>query len=220
MAMAIKICGLTDEASIHAAIAARVDYVGFISFPPSPRHLSFAAIASLRVLLPVTIQPVVVMVDPDDALIAQAKTITPAYIQLHGNETPERIASIKKMAPQCAIAKAIAIRSADDVAKAKPYESCADMLLFDAKPPLLTAHRGEELLLPGGNGLTFDWNLLKGHAFTLPWMLSGGLNANNVAQAIRQSGARMVDVSSGVERAPGVKDPALIHAFAKAARDL
>jgi phosphoribosylanthranilate isomerase len=206
---AVKICGAIDESAIRAIIAAKADYAGFVYYPPSPRHLSFEHMNRLAALLPATIQSVCVMVDPDDDLIAQVKT---SHLQLHGKETPERVRDIKNRCPGVKIIKAIAVRSGDDIAQAMRYGDSADMLLFDAKP--------SENMLPGGNGLSFDWALLKGREFPLPWMLSGGLSADNVADAVTASGARMVDVSSSVEASPGVKDPTLIDAFVKAARRL
>ena len=208
MTVAVKICGLTDEAAVRAASVA--DYAGFVHYPASPRHLPLARAASLKKLLPASVASVAVLVDPDDALLTQVKSVlAPDYIQLHGKETPARVDAIRKSLG-IKIIKAIAIRTSDDVASAMRYVACCDMLLFDAKPP--------QNMLPGGNGLSFDWNLLGNREFPLPWMLSGGLNAENAGEAIRLSGARMVDVSSSLERAPGVKDPALIQAFVKAAK--
>lgn len=215
MAVGIKICGLTNNAAIQSVNNANITFAGFIFFPASPRHLPFIRAAELKANLSSAIHSVSVLVDPDDALINEAvKILQPDYIQLHGKETPERVIAIKKSYPGIKIIKALSIRTSDDVASAKQYEACADILLFDAKPPELAG------MLPGGNGLSFDWALLKDRQFTLPWMLSGGLNAENVAQAVRESGASIVDVSSSVESAPGVKDPALIEAFVKAVKTL
>ena len=211
MPVSVKICGLNDEKAIQAVIAAKADYAGFVYFPASPRHVTFERAATLKLLLPPSIASVSVLVDPDDALLAQAQSVLkPDYVQLHGKETPERVQDIKKNFPDMKIIKAVSVRSGDDVAQALRYADVADMLMFDAKPPAN--------MLPGGNALSFDWALLKGREFPLPWFLSGGLNSENVAEAIRISGAKMVDVSSGVESAPGVKDAALIKAFVKAAR--
>lgn len=212
MAVSIKICGLTDAASVRAVIDARADYAGFVYFPDSPRHLELGKAAEFKSRLPDTIRSVSVLVDPDEALLAQVKSILkPDYIQLHGKETPQRLREIRQSYPSLKIIKALRIRSADDVAQAGAFADSADMLLFDAKPPELPG------MLPGGNGLAFDWALLKNRQFPLPWFLSGGLQPENVADAIRATGAQMVDVSSGVERAPGIKDASLISAFVKAA---
>jgi len=206
----VKICGLADEHAVEAVIAAGADYAGFVYFPASPRHITFERAAELKSLLPSSVHSVSVIVDPNDALLTQVKTVLkPDYVQLHGKETPERVQAIKKIFPGIKIIKAISVRSGDDIAQAVSYEA-ADMLMFDAKPPTN--------MLPGGNALSFDWALLKGRQFSKPWFLSGGLNANNVAEAIRISGTKMADVSSGVESAPGVKDAVLIEAFVKAAR--
>ncbi len=209
----IKICGLTDEAALHAVIQAKADYAGFVYFPASPRHLTLERAAELKALLPASIQSVSVAVDADDALIKRiAGVLKPDALQLHGKETPERLHAIRKLLPGCQLIKGIPIKTADDVASAMRYSDVADMLLFDARAPELPG------MLPGGNGISFDWALLKNRQFSKPWFLSGGLNADNVGEAIRLSGATMVDVSSSVERAPGVKDAGLIGAFIKAAR--
>ncbi len=213
MSVQVKLCGLTDEAAIQAVIAARADYAGFVFFPASPRHLTSAKAATLRKMLPDFIKAVSVLVDPDDALIADiVATVKPDALQLHGKETPARLREIKTAYPSLPLIKAISVRTGDDIAAAMHYVD-ADMLLFDAKPPNLPG------VLPGGNGLSFDWALLAGHDFGKKWFLSGGLNADNVREAIEGSGARMVDVSSSIESAPGVKDPVLIHAFTNAARN-
>jgi len=212
MSVAVKICGLREESAIEAVLVAKADYVGFVYFPASPRHVELLKAAALKSILGKSIKTVLVLVDPDDALLDEVNaTLAPDYLQLHGKESPEHIATIKNRFPELKIIKALAIRSSDDVSHAMHFSAVADMLLFDAKPPAAST-------LPGGNGLSFDWALLKNREFPLPWMLSGGLNEANVAQAIRESGARMVDVSSSVESAPGVKDASLIHAFIKAAK--
>ena len=209
----VKICGLRDAPSIAAAASAGADYIGFVFYPPSPRNLSIAQAASLRAHVAPSVKLVAVCVSPDDALIeALVQQVQPDFLQLHGNESPERFSDIRRRWPQLGLIQSIAISQAADVEKAQPYSESA-FLLFDAKPPATSA-------LPGGNGLSFDWKLLASKSFAKPWMLSGGLTPANVAEAIRQSGARMVDVSSGVESAPGVKDAALIDAFVKAARNL
>jgi len=207
----IKICGLKDEVAIKAVMEAKAEYAGFVYFPASPRHIALDHAAQLKTLLPDTIHTVSVLVDPSDLLLLEVSSVLkPDYLQLHGKETPERIAEIKQKNPGAKIIKGISVRTSDDVASAQRFAEVADMLLFDAKPPAG--------MLPGGNGLSFDWALLANREFPRPWFLSGGLNADNVAPAITQSGAAFVDVSSSVESSPGVKDPALIHAFVKAAR--
>lgn len=212
MTTTIKICGLRDAPSLHAAADAGADYAGFVHYAPSPRHVGLTEAAALKALLPAHVQTVAVLVDPADALLqALEDVLAPHYVQLHGTETPQRVRAIRALLPHTRIIKGLSVRCSDDVAHAGAYSDCADMLLFDAKAP-------ESGMLPGGNGLAFDWALLRGRDFTLPWALSGGLNAENVAQAVALTGAKMVDVSSGVERAPGVKDAALIQAFVKAVR--
>lgn len=214
MPVTVKICGLTDAQAIKAVAASRADYAGFVYFPDSPRHLALPHAAELKNLLPSSIRSVSVLADPDDSLLEQVQSVLkPDLIQLHGTETPERLRGIRRRFPAWKIIKALRIRTADDVAQAMYFSDSADMLLFDARPPELPG------MLPGGNGLAFDWALLANREFTLPWFLSGGLQPENVAEGIRCTGAAMVDVSSGVERAPGVKDAALIHEFVKAARN-
>jgi len=208
VSIAIKICGLTDEAATQSVIEAGADYAGFVYFPASPRHVSLNKAAKLIAMLPESIPSVLVMVDPDNALLANATSrFKPSYFQLHGKETPERVQDIRKNHPSIKLIKALSVRSSDDVARANAFIPHVDALMFDAKPPELPG------MLPGGNGLSFDWALLKNREFPLPWFLSGGLNGDNVADAVRESGAQMLDISSGVERSPGVKDPALIEAF-------
>ncbi len=207
----IKICGLRDEASILAATKAGATHVGFVIFHKSPRHVTTEEALHLAAVTPEATRRVALMVDPDDALIDEAvQVIKPHAIQLHGHETPERVAAIRARAGGLFLFKALPVGSAADVAAARAFEDVADSLLFDARPPL-NADR------PGGHGAVFDWSLLKGVSFKRPWVLSGGLNPENVAEAIRETKAPGVDVSSGVESAPGVKDPARIAAFCAAA---
>ena len=211
--ISVKICGINNEAAAQAAIEAGADYAGFVYFPASPRHVELARAHALKSLLPASIKSVSVLVDPSDELLDQVHTVLqPDYIQLHGKETPERFATIRRRYPALKLIKAIRVSNADDIAMSAAFSAYADKLLFDAKPSQLPN------VLPGGNGLAFDWALLGNRAFALPWMLSGGLNPDNVAEAIVQTRASEVDVSSGVESAPGVKDPALIAAFIKAVR--
>lgn len=211
MPVQTKICGLKTEQAVTAAVEAGADFVGFVDYPSSPRHIAAAEAKKFFPLLTNRTQSVIVTVDPHDAWIDQVNFhVAPDYIQLHGNESPARVAAIKSRCIECKIIKAIAIRTKDGLENAASYAASADMLMFDAKP--------EPGKLPGGNGVPFDWRILKNVALPVPWFLSGGLNASNVKQAISQSGAQLVDVSSGVESAAGVKDEALIKQFILAAR--
>ncbi len=212
MTISIKICGLKDKTGIESVIREGANYAGFIYFPASRRHITLEAAADLKLLLPSDIKSVSVLVDPDDAFLARVvHTIGPDYIQFHGAETPQRLRDIRKQFPSFKVIKAISIASDADLERSLDFANCADILLFDAKAPLPG-------MLPGGNGLSFDWSLLKGRYFPFPWMLSGGLNAINVAEAIRVTDAKMIDVSSGVESSLGVKEPALIQQFVSAVR--
>lgn len=207
----IKICGLTTPAALDATIAARADYAGLVVFPPSPRHLALADAAMLGARAAGRIALVGLFVDAPDSLIAE--TVLAArldVIQLHGAESPARAAELRA-AFGLPVWKALAVSSAADIARAEMYAGAADLVLFDARPPKGAA-------LPGGLGLVFDWTLLAGHRGSVPWGLAGGLSPANVADAVRISAAPLVDVSSGVETAPGVKDEGLIAAFCKAAR--
>ena len=213
--ISIKICGLTTQDAVQTVIRSGADYAGFVYYPASPRHIEPAQAASLRKLLPDSIPAVSVLVDPTDALLAQvASAMQPDFFQLHGKENPLRLAQIRATYPKIRIIKALSIRTGDDVAQAQHYNDVCDMLLFDAKAPKLPG------MLPGGNGLSFDWALLKNREFTKPWFLSGGLHSENIAQALSETGAKMIDISSGVESAPGVKDPALIEAFIHKVRSI
>lgn len=215
MPIAVKICGLNTPDAVAAAVSAGADYVGFVFYPPSPRAVTPEVAAELAHGIPAGIVKVGLFVDADDALLGATLTACPLdMVQLHGRETPERVLAV---AGRFAIRtmKAMRIADADDVARAEPYEAAADMLLFDAKPP---ANRAGAL--PGGNGLSFDWRLIAGRRRERPWMLSGGLDAGNVAEAVAVTGAPAVDVSSGVEVRPGVKDPRAIAAFVAAAKGI
>ncbi len=210
----VKICGLSEELSLLDAIGAGADYVGFVHYPRSPRHISLKRAAELKSLLPSRVKSVLVIVDPDDTLLLEISTVLkPDYIQLHGNETAEHIAEIRRLYPQQKLIKAIAVSSEQDLEIAKQYSANIDMLLFDAKP-------SADSLLPGGNGIVFDWNIMKNFQAPLPWILSGGLNADNVKEAIIKSAAEIVDVSSGVETIAGQKNSAKIKEFIKAAKYL
>lgn len=206
MSIAAKICGLSTPETVATAIAGGARFVGFVFFPPSPRNLSPAQAGSLVRAVPAGVTRVGVFVDPDDDLLKRVLAAAPLDIlQLHGEETPERVAQIKQRFGKPAM-KAIKIAGETDLAAAPRYYGVADWLMFDARPPK-TATR------PGGNALAFDWELLSARRWPLPWMLSGGLTPANVAEAVRVARATSIDVSSGVESAPGVKDVAKIRAF-------
>ena len=214
MAVAAKICGLSDAAAVEAAVESGATWLGFVFYPPSPRAVTPAKAARLCALVPSGIMRVGLFVDADDGLIEAALAgVRLDILQFHGRETPERVAEAKTRFGR-RVMKAVAIAGPDDVAGAASYVDSADLLLFDAKPP----RRPDAL--PGGNGLAFDWGLIAGRSWPLPWMLSGGLTAELLPEAVRISGAAAVDVSSGVERRPGVKDPAKIRNFLAAARAL
>ena len=204
-----KICGLSTPATLDAAIAHGASHVGFVFFPPSPRNLAAPAAQILAARVPAEIRRVGVFVNPDDALLDAAVAAAELQaIQLHGSESPTRVAAIKARFG-IEIWKAVPVRAATDLAAAATYAGAADRILFDAKTP-------ENAALPGGMGLRFDWALLQGYRHALPWALSGGLDAGNVAEAARITGATLVDTSSGVESAPGIKDGDRIAAFLKA----
>jgi phosphoribosylanthranilate isomerase len=210
-AVGIKICGLTQPDTLEAAIRARADYAGFNFFPPSPRFLPLAQAPDLAARAEGRIGRVGVFVDAEDGAIAEAVAAARLdAIQLHGSETAERAAQVKARFA-LPVWKVVSVASAADVAKANAYAGAADFILFDAKTPKGAA-------LPGGMGLAFDWSLVAGWKGPLPWGLAGGLNPDNVAQAVRLAGAPMVDTSSGVESAPGVKDADRIAAFCAAVR--
>ncbi len=206
-----KICGLTTPETLDAALAGGAAFVGAVVFPKSPRHLEPVHAATLFERARNRARIVAVTVDADDALLtALALVLKPDLIQLHGSETPERARQVRTLTG-AAIVKALPVRTAADLDAASDWGEVVDHLMFDARPP-----EGSDL--PGGVGARFDWTLLAGRAFRRPWFLAGGLAPDNVADAVRISGAPMVDVSSGVETAPGVKDPGLIAAFLEAAR--
>jgi phosphoribosylanthranilate isomerase len=211
MRVAVKICGITSAEAADAAVGAGADFAGLVFFAGSPRHLSAEQAASLAARLRGRLPIVALLADARDEEIGLAvQAARPDFLQLHGLETPERVAAIKARFAVPAI-KSIAIADASDLACVPAYEKVADMLLFDAKAPASAAR-------PGGHGAAFDWQLLRGRRFSRPWILAGGLNAGNVARAIRAADAPGVDVSSSVETAPGIKDPQLIRAFIAAAR--
>ncbi len=204
-----KICGLSTPDTLAAAVRHGASHVGFVFFAKSPRNLDPDQAAALAVQVPAQVQRIGVFVDPDDALLD--RTVAAAGltgVQLHGEESPARIAAIKARYG-VELWKAVPIRTRADLPVAARYHGAADRILYDAKPPNGAA-------LPGGMGLRFDWSLLDGFVHPLPWALSGGLDAHNLADAVGISGARLLDVSSGVESAPGVKDADKIAAFLQA----
>ncbi|ODS01758.1 N-(5'-phosphoribosyl)anthranilate isomerase [Methyloceanibacter superfactus] len=209
MTVKVKICGVRTPAILETAVAAGADFVGLVFFATSPRNLGLQEAASLVEAARGRVATVAVMVDPDDALIDQvAQTVSPDLLQLHGHETPERVAAIKART-RLPVIKAIPVAVAADIAAADAYAGIADEILFDAKA-------APDAALPGGNGVPFDWRMLA--AARPPFGLSGGLNPGNIAEAVRLTGAHLVDVSSGVESAAGVKDEELILRFIQGAR--
>jgi phosphoribosylanthranilate isomerase len=214
MRVAAKICGLSTEAAVTAAVAGGAAYLGFVFYPPSPRAITAATAARLCATVHPGISRVGLFVDADDDTIGAVLAEAPIDIlQFHGHESPDRVADVKLRFAR-PVMKTVAIAAPEDVGGAADYEGVADLLLFDAKPP----RRPDAL--PGGNGLAFDWRLIAGHKWRRPWMLSGGLTAALLPEAIRISGATAVDVSSGVESRPGKKDLDKIRAFLAAARAL
>ncbi len=212
MPIQVKICGLNSAAAVRAAASA--DFAGFVFYPPSPRYVTPESAAKLAQRLARRVLRVALMVDPDDAALRLTLArFRPDLLQLHGHESPARVAAIRD-AFSLKIMKAIAVAGASDLDAAAAYAGVADLLLFDARPP------DRPGALPGGNAVPFDWRLLAGRGWGVPWLLSGGLTAANLAEAVRISGAKAVDVSSGVEDRPGHKDPARIKAFLAAARKL
>jgi phosphoribosylanthranilate isomerase len=211
MKLIVKICGLTTEDALDAAIGAGADMVGFNFFPPSPRYLSLERSTALASRARGQAEIVAVTVDmPDRGLEEIVENVRPDWLQLHGNEAPERVQAVKRRFSRRVI-KAIGVRDPSDLAASERYRTIADRLLLDAKPP-------KGAVLPGGNGAAFDWAILEDFEPGLPFLLSGGLDAGNVGTAIRMARAPGVDVSSGVETGPGRKDPALVRAFIAAAR--
>lgn len=210
----VKICGLRTQADVLAVARAGAAYAGFVFFAKSPRNLTIQQAKAIALDAPTGLAKVALVVDPDEAsLDAIVDGVPLDMIQLHGHETPARVAEVRARYG-LPVMKAMGVADEGDLAGLMEMSLAADQLLIDAKPP-------RDGTLPGGNGLTFDWRLLVGRKWLRPWMLAGGLTAGNVAEAVRLTGARQVDVSSGVESAPGVKDHAQIAAFvAAASRDL
>ena len=211
MAPLVKICGLSTEETLAATLDAGAERVGFVFFPRSPRHLSLARAAVLARRARGRAAIVALTVDAADAMLdAIVEAVGPDMVQLHGRETPDRVAALRSRLGRPMV-KALGISAAADLDAARTYAAVADEVLLDAKPPAGAA-------LPGGNGVAFDWHLLAALDLPVPFMLSGGLGPRNVGEALRVTRAPAVDVSSGVESAPGVKDPDLIVAFIRAAR--
>jgi phosphoribosylanthranilate isomerase len=210
-AIRVKICGLKSPQDVRAAAESGAAYVGFVFFPKSPRNISVEEAARIALEVPVGLCKVALTVNADDAMLYALTSAVPLdMLQLHGSESPERVAAVKARYG-LPVMKAIGVADAEDLAQIDLYAQVADQLLIDAKPP-----KGADL--PGGNGLAFDWRLLAGRKYwQCPWMLAGGLTPDNVAEAIRMTGARQVDVSSGVESAPGQKDADLVARFTAAA---
>ena len=206
-----KICGLKTPEGVTAALDGGAAFIGFNMFPASPRYISAEDAARLAPPARGRTRIVAVTVDPDDAFLDRLMTsLRPDLIQLHGRETPTRAAAIAARTG-AEVIKALPVSDASDVDTAAPFDAAVTHLMFDAKAPAGAA-------FPGGHGVAFDWSVLKGRRFSRPWFLAGGLDPWNVAEAIGGAGAPMVDVSSGVERGPGIKDPALISAFLEAVR--
>ena len=208
----VKICGIRSAEILDVALKAGADYIGLVFFPRSPRHIELHEAAALADQMRGQAKSVALTVNPDDDLLHEIDTIVqPDMIQLHGSESPERVAEIKTLLGR-PVLKAVSVASQEDVMAANAYKEVAELILFDAKP------LADPAALPGGNGVCFDWHILDAVPEKLPFMLSGGLTPENVAAAIRLTGCQAVDVSSGVERAPGIKDPARIRQFIRAAR--
>lgn len=211
MTLLVKICGLSAPDALDVALDAGADMVGFIFFPPSPRNVSLEQARALGSRVNGKARKVAVTVDADDTLLASIiEALKPDMLQLHGHETPQRVAAVRESFG-LPVMKALPIEAKPDLLAIGSYTSASDRLLFDARPP-------RDATRPGGHGLPFDWHLLENLNPSIPFMLSGGLHADNVAEALRITRAGGVDVVSGVESAPGVKDPEKIRAFVRAAR--
>lgn len=213
MAIDVKICGLKTPEAITAAVEGGAAYLGFVFFERSPRNVTLDEAAALMGCVPEGVKKVALVVDPDDRLLDSILKACPVdVIQLHGRETASRVGEVRARTGK-PVMKALPIAGPHDIGAARGYEAAADLLLFDAKPP-------EGATRPGGNALSFDWELLAGSTWGRPWFLAGGLDAGNVVEAVRTSGAKAVDVSSGVEDAPGVKSIDKIKAFLRAVEGL
>ncbi len=206
--MRVKICGLRSRSEVEGALAAGAAYVGFVFFPASPRNLSLGDARWVLRGAPEGVTRVALTVDPsDEALEALFAAVPVDMLQLHGHESPERVAEVRARFAR-PVMKAVGIAEEADLAELDAYSEVADQILLDARPP-------RDATVPGGNGIAFDWRLIRGRRWTRPWMLAGGLTPENVAEAVRLTGAVQVDVSSGVESRPGYKDPARVAAFVR-----
>ena len=213
MAVDAKICGIGSVEALDAAITHGARFVGFNFFEKSPRYVNLEAVQALGARVPEGVGKVGVFVDPDDTLLAGAIAAGGlSMVQLHGLEDPKRVADVRTRFG-VDMMKVVRVAEAEDLDSASSYEPVADWLMFDTKPP-------KGATLPGGNAVAFDWRLLAGRSWQRPWMLAGGLDHDNVGEAVNLTGARCVDVSSGVESAPGVKDPGMIKAFLQTVRGL
>ncbi len=209
--VSVKICGLATVDDVRACADAGANYMGLVFFQKSPRNITLPAARELALAAPLGLAKVALVVNPSDAdLDAIIGTVPLDMLQLHGRETPERVAEVKARYG-LPVMKAVGIADGDDLPKLESYFGVADQILVDAKPP-----KGGEL--PGGNGLSFDWRLIAGRRWPCPWMLAGGLTPENVAEAVKMTGAKQVDVSSGVEDAPGQKNAKLIQKFVQSSR--
>ena len=209
--VSVKICGLATVDDVRACADAGANYIGLVFFEKSPRNITILAAHELALAAPLGLAKVALVVNPSDAqLDAITATVPLDMLQLHGRETPERVAEVKARYG-LPVMKAVGIADGDDLPKLESYFGVADQILVDAKPP-----KGGEL--PGGNGLSFDWRLIAGRRWPCPWMLAGGLTPENVAEAIKMTGVKQVDVSSGVEDAPGQKNAELIQKFVQSSR--
>lgn len=218
----VKICGLSTPETLQTAIESGARFVGFVFYPPSPRNISFDTAFELARQVPTGVRTTALFVDPDDILLERVLTgIQIDLVQLHGNETPERITEIKNRF-HIPVMKAIRVATPDDLKDIEAYEKVADWLLFDTKVEALPSNQpisqSASQPLPGGTGQSFDWNLLKDKTFQKPWMLGGGLNADNIGEALSTLSPTAVDISSGVESAPGIKDPEKIKTFIAAVK--
>ncbi|PYG33235.1 phosphoribosylanthranilate isomerase [Pelagimonas varians] len=211
MDVRVKVCGLSTAADVEAVAAAGAAYAGFVFFPKSPRNVSVEQARELAVLAPIGLAKVALVVNADNEFLDEiTNKVAVDILQLHGSESPERVAEVRARYG-LPVMKAVGVATAEDLPQLGAYEQVCDQILVDAKAP-----KGADL--PGGNGLAFDWKLIAGRRWARPWMLAGGLTPENVARAVELTGAAQVDVSSGVERAPGHKDAGLIHSFVAAAQ--
>jgi phosphoribosylanthranilate isomerase len=206
----VKICGLRSAADMAAVVSAGAAYAGLNFFPKSPRYLTLPLAREVALAAPPGLVKVALTVDAEDAALdAIVEAVPLDMLQLHGHETPDRVAALRARYG-LPVMKVLGVADESDLSRLMDYSLVADQLMIDAKPP-------KDAVLPGGNGVAFDWRLLVGRKWLKPWMLAGGLTPQNVAEAMRLTGARQVDVASGVESAPGVKDPGLIADFVRAA---